>query len=408
MLSAAPGVELGLDELLEMRHRLHEARLFSSQNRRSPLVGLHHSRLRDAAWTSTRCASTSPATTYGPSTGASPRAPASRTPLFHEERERPVFVLVEQSQRLFFGSGLCFKAVLAARAAAFIGWSALAHNDRIGGLVFSDRDCHEIKPRRSKHSLLQLFNQLLRANRELRETPAERPGELFGLALRRAREVLRPGSLILVLCDERTLNDVAEQQLSLIARHTDLVLLPLSDPLDHALPPPDCCASAKAPPTSSWTPTPTSCARPIANWPRRALAAAGPATGRAAAAVDPGRPGGAVAGPAGTTPAGVSRMNPLDRLEPLIAPARRLVAASARLVAAGRPAAVARLGALATAPAPAAAHHRHPRRSAGSAARSGPGRTGRACQALRQGFRRALAAGHQRPAQAGLQGALAR
>ena len=32
------------------------------------------------------------------------------TKLFHEERERPVFVLVEQSQRLFFGSGLCFKA----------------------------------------------------------------------------------------------------------------------------------------------------------------------------------------------------------------------------------------------------------------------------------------------------------
>ena len=34
-------------------------------------------------------------------------------------------------------------------------------------------------------------------------------------------------------------------------------------------PPPDCCASAKAPPTSNWTPTPTSCARPIANRPRR-------------------------------------------------------------------------------------------------------------------------------------------
>lgn len=274
MLSAAPGVELGLDELLEMRHRLHEARLFSSQNRRSPLVGLHHSRLRG------RGVDFDQVRIYQPGDDVrtidwrvTARTREPHTKLFHEERERPVFVLVEQSQRLFFGSGLCFKAVLAARAAAFIGWSALAHNDRIGGLVFSDRDCHEIKPRRSKHSLLQLFNQLLRANRELRQTPAERPGELFGLALRRAREVLRPGSLILVLCDERTLNDVAEQQLSLIARHTDLVLLPLSDPLDHALPPPDCCASAKAPPTSSWTPTPTSCARPIANWPRRAARA---------------------------------------------------------------------------------------------------------------------------------------
>ena len=56
------------------------------------------------------------------------------------------------------------------------------------------------------------------------------------MALRRAREVLRPGSLIMVICDERALSEVAEQQLSLLARHTDLVMLPVSDPLDHALP----------------------------------------------------------------------------------------------------------------------------------------------------------------------------
>ena len=48
--------------------------------------------------------------------------------------------------------------------------------------------------------------------------------------------MLRPGSLVMVLCDERTLSDSSEQQLILLARHTDLLLLPLSDPLDHALP----------------------------------------------------------------------------------------------------------------------------------------------------------------------------
>ncbi|EQL39800.1 hypothetical protein M770_20005 [Pseudomonas aeruginosa VRFPA03] len=41
-------------------------------------------------------------------------------------------------------------------------------------------------------------------------------------------------------------------------------------------PPPDCCASAKAPPTSSWTPTPTSCARPIASCKPYGRASAGP------------------------------------------------------------------------------------------------------------------------------------
>ena len=41
---------------------------------------------------------------------------------------------------------------------------------------------------------------------------------------------------MVILCDERTLGDSSEQQLILLARHTDLLLLPVSDPLDHALP----------------------------------------------------------------------------------------------------------------------------------------------------------------------------
>ncbi len=40
------GVTLSLAELIEMRHRVVEVQLFSAAGRRSPLIGLHHSRLR--------------------------------------------------------------------------------------------------------------------------------------------------------------------------------------------------------------------------------------------------------------------------------------------------------------------------------------------------------------------------
>jgi uncharacterized protein (DUF58 family) len=143
--------------------------------------------------------------------------------------------MVEQSRRLFFGSGLMFKSVLAAQAAALVGWAALGHNDRVGGLVFGDNEHYEIKPRRSKQSLLQLLNRLVRVNQSL-HTEAAADRDTFGVALRRAREVMRPGSLAIILCDERALSDSAEQQLTLLSRHCDLLLLPLSDPLDHALP----------------------------------------------------------------------------------------------------------------------------------------------------------------------------
>jgi uncharacterized protein (DUF58 family) len=102
-------------------------------------------------------------------------------------------------------------------------------------LQFGDQEQHEIKPRRSKQSLLQLLNRLARANQAL-SAELQPARDSFGLALRRAREVLRPGSLAVIICDERTLGDSSEQQLNLLARHTDLLLLPISDPLDHALP----------------------------------------------------------------------------------------------------------------------------------------------------------------------------
>jgi len=163
------------------------------------------------------------------------RTQEPHTKLFHEERERPIYLLVEQSQHLFFGSGLNFKSVLAAQAASLVGWAALAHNDRVGGLVFGNGEHHEIKPRRSKQSLLQLLDRLVRVNRQL-DGQQRVDADAFGLALRRAREVLRPGSLAVILCDERTLSEAAEQQLSLLGRHVDLLLMPVFDPLDRALP----------------------------------------------------------------------------------------------------------------------------------------------------------------------------
>jgi uncharacterized protein (DUF58 family) len=230
------GIYVDLGELIAIRHRVREAQLFSTPGRRSPLTGLHHAKLRG------RGVDFDQVRAYLPGDDVrnidwrvTARTQEPHTKLFHEERERPIYLLVEQSRQLFFGSGLMFKSVLAAQAASLIGWSALDHNDRIGGLVFGGAEHHEIRPRRRKQSLLQLLNRLALANRSLTIASAHVP-DSFALALRRSREVLRPGSLVAVLCDQRTLSDNSEQQLALLARHTDLLLLPICDPLDQALP----------------------------------------------------------------------------------------------------------------------------------------------------------------------------
>lgn len=231
-----PSITVTLAQLIEMRHRVREVHLFSGPGQRSPLIGLHHSKLRG------RGVDFDQVRVYQAGDDVrnidwrvTARTQEPHTKLFHEERERPIFILVEQSRQLFFGSATTFKSTMAAQVAALFGWATLEHNDRVGGLVFGDLEHYEIKPRRSKQSLLQLLNRLVRVNGAL-STDSAPAADPLGSALRRAREVLRPGSLAIVICDERALGDAAEQQLRLLARHCDLLLLPISDPLDHALP----------------------------------------------------------------------------------------------------------------------------------------------------------------------------
>ena len=158
------------------------------------------------------------------------------TKVFNEERERPVFVICEQSARLFFGTRLRFKSVLAAEAASLIAWMALAHNDRVGGMVFDDDACHEVRPRRSRRAILQLLGQLLRANHALDSDNRAGTAEPLNLALRRSREIIRPGSVLYLLCDHAAIDAVSMPLLTALASHNDVILLPLYDALEASLP----------------------------------------------------------------------------------------------------------------------------------------------------------------------------
>ncbi len=92
------------------------------------------------------------------------RTGSAHTKLFREERERPVLVAVDQRSSMFFGSSHCFKSVLAAQLASLLAWSALDGGDRVGGLVFNDAGHREIRPRRSRKTVLALLSQVAEYN----------------------------------------------------------------------------------------------------------------------------------------------------------------------------------------------------------------------------------------------------
>ncbi len=162
------------------------------------------------------------------------------TKLFQEEREKPVLILVDQSAAMFFGSRVAFKSVVAAEAAALLAWASLDRGDRTGGIVFSGERHREVRPRRSKHSVLRLLNEINDFNHALsRESSTQTEGRYLANALRDVRRVARNGSSIFLLSDFAGLDEESITHLNQLSRHNQVVGFHISDQLERHLPVPD-------------------------------------------------------------------------------------------------------------------------------------------------------------------------
>ncbi|MEM9384405.1 MAG: DUF58 domain-containing protein [Pseudomonadota bacterium] len=158
------------------------------------------------------------------------------TKLFREERERPVLLWVDLRRSMLFATRGAFKAVLAARLAAAVAWSALRQGDRVGGLVFCDNSHDEVRPSRGKGSVMRLIDTLGHHSgwsADLDETPVD-----LEAAAARLRRVARPGSLVFLLSDFYGLTDMAVAHLQRTAAHCDVVQMQFYDPLERELPQP--------------------------------------------------------------------------------------------------------------------------------------------------------------------------
>jgi uncharacterized protein (DUF58 family) len=139
---------------------------------------------------------------------------------------------------MFFGTQNCFKSVLAAKLAALLAWSSVQHGDRVGFLVFSEQQHIEFRPGRGKRSVLHFIQQLV-AHPAWDMTAADGREQETGVkALKRLRQVTRPGSLVVLLSDFRFLDADCHGQLVELSRHNDVVMIHTYDPFERMLPKP--------------------------------------------------------------------------------------------------------------------------------------------------------------------------
>ena len=167
------------------------------------------------------------------------RSGKPHTKLFSEERERPLLIVNDQRQNMFFGSQHCFKSALACYLGALIAWSGLNQGDRVGGLIIGNEDHQELRPRRSRQNVLALIKRMREYNQKLTRTSGLQlnNGERFKDSLTELRRIALPGSALYLISDFSGYeNQDAQKQLFLLSQHCEITVLFVHDKLEQQLP----------------------------------------------------------------------------------------------------------------------------------------------------------------------------
>ena len=147
--------------------------------------------------------------------------------IFEEERELTVMLLVDVSGSSFFGTTGQLKQDLLTEICALLAFSADSNNDKVGLLLFSDRDELFISPKKGRQHTLRIIRELLNVK------PSDRRTDLAG-ALQYTRNVLKKRSVCFVLSDFwATDYDAA---LRVLARRHDCIGIHCWDPRERKLP----------------------------------------------------------------------------------------------------------------------------------------------------------------------------
>lgn len=157
----------------------------------------------------------------------SSRADQIYTKTFREERELTLFAVLDASASLQFGSGSRSKAEVALISAALLTLAAVTNNDKVGGLLFSDRVEAWLQPAKGRRHAARLLQQIM-------ATKPQGRGSDLAAALRLVNETLKRRSLVVIVSD--FLMRGYQRELALLAKRHDVVAIRVNDPIEAQLP----------------------------------------------------------------------------------------------------------------------------------------------------------------------------
>ncbi|TPH15915.1 DUF58 domain-containing protein [Litorilituus lipolyticus] len=162
--------------------------------------------------------------------------------VYTEEKERNVFLAIDQRMTMFFGSQGKMKSVIAAEVAALMAWRIIETGDRIGAVIYNDDDIKVIPAKRGHQHVVSILSEIIKKNHQLCVTNNHISSEQsafsssYNKMLIKLRNVCGHNALVILIGDGHGWNNQSSDNIKQLRQHNEVIACHVFDPLEMQLP----------------------------------------------------------------------------------------------------------------------------------------------------------------------------
>lgn len=159
------------------------------------------------------------------------------TKLYAEEKDREVYVVLDLSETMLFGTKKELKSVTASKIAASIGWQCLKNKDRFGCIINDGGNPTLFKAQNTQTNMMLIFKRIADKTKQLVQdfnTIQEKNSLKKSIEL--LQKTIKHRAIVLIISDFYDFSDDVKKSLAQLAKKADVTCVNVFDELEKCPP----------------------------------------------------------------------------------------------------------------------------------------------------------------------------
>lgn len=157
------------------------------------------------------------------------------TKLYTEEKDRRIYIWLDLSSKMYFGTQNELKSVTASKTAALLGWLALSYKDKIGFALYNGNKTYIFEPMRQENYFLAVLKKIEEIAKENLETKTQT--EPFDHSIHLLKSKINRQSVVFLIGSFDLDDEAFKKEATHLMQTNEVYLIDISDPLENTPPP---------------------------------------------------------------------------------------------------------------------------------------------------------------------------